>query len=145
MIDDHGPKRPFFVTHLAAKYAVIPLDPLSNGTVSGDFGWGPMTGISAGLVIGDSDTPAESWQAITPYGFAFTDGEAIESRYRRIKLSAKADVTVRTGFVVGAVIGWGVEVLGLTPNAILFPVLTPAFRLIACSVRPHGAQHGHLC
>jgi hypothetical protein len=66
-----------------------------------------------------------------PKGFPFTDGEAAESRYRRISDNIDADCTRRTGLLVGALIGDGGVVLGFSPRATLDADETPGLFAIA--------------
>ena len=63
---------------------------------------------------------------MTPYGFDFTLGLDVESRYRKIVPAVLVDCAVSVGAVVGVVMGVGTEVRGFTPRAVLFALLTPA-------------------
>jgi hypothetical protein len=70
---------------------------------------------------------------LTPYGLPLVEGEAAESRYRNTAVRLPSDCTTRTGFDAGAEIGPGVEVRGFNPSAILFALVTPGFKEIACA------------
>jgi hypothetical protein len=62
-----------------------------------------------------------------------TDGDAVASRYLMMVPAVEVDWAVRTGLVVGAVIGVGVEVRGLTPMAVLAALVTPELSEICCA------------
>lgn len=90
MMGDHGPSRPFFVVQRAAIYTVIPAV-AGRDRVNGDLVCVPSKVSVVGSTMAVSEAFAYTNVPITPYGFDFTLGEAVESRYRTMIPAVEAD------------------------------------------------------